>query len=776
MAIFCNWPVRNITRYSSCSKEISKKGAPIFALVLLLFVSPTQGQCFDFENNDVGFDWIDCETGAIVDTIDQWRPSNNESLSGVWSLESNISGMVGDSMLCRRVKRPDNFTDKYYVNFSWKLSGGMFICDVEGFNKQIRRGAHDWENMSYLLDDDEERLIKLQFVRTGTNEDQYGWIDDLQIGPCNQKPEVKLESPADNVPYHVDTKIGFNYTPSDDKKLEYCALLIDEIERVRNESPVSGINYTLYHTFDTRGNYSWGVICCDNNTQCTQVMRNLSIEDPYPKVELDSPANGSTGFVGESKLRFIPSDNKGIEYCTLYVNESPKKVESGQRDDVVNTFNYKFDEPSNYSWFVECCDEFDQCNASSETWVIEIQKNLAPTVELISPEDGNKSYFVNQPVYFEYVPEDDKELDYCTLVIDGNETNKTKERPTRGEVDSISNWTFDKCGNHSWEVICFDNESASNEDREKWNISIQEDKPPVVSAVSPTEGYVNQTIEFKYTPTDDCGLERCVLCIDDMECDNCSDESPNSNTTNSFNYIFPQNRTYTWNITCWDSANNSNSMNGSIPIARPDNVCVYQNGTSQCEAGAFDVEYTKIGDAIRDLKEEGTVTVKFGNYTENLYINKPITLKGCKDARPVIYGNVTPVIIDSDNVTIRGVTINGNNISNSIFVHKDIAKINIIDDHILNSKDTGIYLHGKTEHSIKNIHISSNKIIVLKCPGVIGIDLNNCTDVVIDNNIIGCNVTPSYGISRTNCEDIDWYQKGNIIHCSRDLRPSDLPG
>jgi len=201
---------------------------------------------------------------------------------------------------------------------------------------------------------------------------------------------------------------------------------------------------------------------------------------------------------------------------------------------------------------------------------------------------------------------------------------------------------------------------------------------------------------------------------------------------------------------------------------------VYKNGSSQCKAEGFDVNYTNISDAIRDLLPGGNITVMAGNYTENLVIDKPLTLKGNDDVRPTIYGDVKPIIIKSGDVTINGFILDGKSVSHNICADSDVNVINIINNFILNGKEEGIYLHGITEYSVKNVNISYNNIQVFRSSGVIGINLTNCTDVFISENTIGCNFTPSYGIARKNCQNVIWHDNNNIIFCSREVRPLDI--
>ncbi|MGC9515422.1 hypothetical protein [Methanocrinis sp.] len=701
-------------------------------------------------------------------------------------MRSGKNFTAGTSKICREVIVEDGPTN---VSFWWKLSTdrGHLIFYVDGKYKtdikEIDQNYDKWKNYTCPLSTGTHKL-EWSFSKTSAeSESQFGWIDDLHIGPCEEFPEVVIHSPNDTATYYVGDRVGFNYTPIYDNELDYCTLMIgDEETDQKNESPINGTKYTLQYRFNDTGSYNWSIVCYNSTSKWKRwqsANRTISIMDPPPTVELSSPGPRQ-GYEGMNmSLTYTPSDNK-LKNCTLYINGTVDDVNCTPENGTANTFSYHCDKSGNYTAHVECCDDSNNCVRSPQSWNITILKNQPPIVDLEYPEDNYTSH--NKTVHFVYTQDDPdgEEFENCTLSIFINESSikeMVNESPRKGVADASFNWTFDRPGNYSWTVICYDKEGAPN-DPQLHHITIQKDEPLTVTArvVDGGEHYVNQTIQFEYTPTDDLGLKRCVLYLyaDGLPYGNRSHESPENNITQTFNCSFPQNRTYSWSITCWDIGQNKNNSTGNVSITRPDNVCVYENGTSLCEAGAFDVDYENIGDAIRDLLPGGNITVMEGNYTEDLVIDKPLTLKGNDDVRPTIYGDVEPIIIKSGDVTISGFILDGRNVSHNICVYNDVNIINITNNSILNGKDEGIYLHGKTAHSVKNVNISYNNIQVFKISGVIGINLTNCTNVFICENTIGCNVTTSYGIARKNCQNVKWFDNKNDIFCSYKVRPTEI--
>ncbi len=91
-------------------------------------------------------------------------------------------------------------------------------------------------------------------------------------------------------------------------------------------------------------------------------------------------------------------------------------------------------------------------------------------------------------------------------------------------------------------------------------------------------------------------------------------------------------------------------------------------------------DYTKIQDAINHSKDRDTIHIYSGNYTELLTINRSISLIGIGD--PLLYHvekDTTNILITSDNVNIKNISIENKNDGNSPMSKNIFAEASFID-------------------------------------------------------------------------------------------------
>lgn len=714
----------------------------LLVLISLIFTISAQGKCLDFEISR-GAGWIDCNENPK----ENWIQDSSEKYEGSLSLRSGIiTESLGNSSICRDIKGPSNIT------FNWKCSrnGGQILMLDNGRIKKILIERHnepiDWQRVEYQIFDNDVHRIEWMFRRTNNNlsVDQFGWINKVCIDNGDmgdELPTVKLESPADNVTYYVDERVDFSFIPSDDQRIANCTLLIDGIEKNRSDSPKEGTTSILGYSFDTPGDYEWSIACCDNASQSTLMSRNISIEDPIPTIILDTPINNSQSYIGrEIEFRYIPSDNKELENCTLILNgtEQDKERNYLPESDAINVFKHIFYNSGDYNWSVRCCDNLYQLNVS-ECRFISILPDEDPIVELRWPIN-NAILYADENITFEYWAADDKMVDNCTLIIDG--------KPVKFEAisknDTVGNFSYkfgedqitDDVETHVWTILCYDNKSKCNKVQDIRNISVLKDQPPIV-VIEPIEtAYVNRTVLFNYTAVDDKAIKKCLLLIDGKVCDDIPDDA-----MESFNYCFDQEGNHTWNITCWDTKDQSNSSEDLISIQRPRIILVNQRNSNETE-----YEYKLISDAIRDIASGGTIYVQPGIYKENLIINKELNLIGLienESEKPKIISTTgdIPIKINSNNVSIERFEINGTSEKGGIYLEANSSynhsNITIYNNKIVNVHKYGIVLWGKFI-KIYNINITSNEI---DGSHEAGIRCKNCSNGNISNNKIRCDKT-----------------------------------
>jgi len=119
-------------------------------------------------------------------------------------------------------------------------------------------------------------------------------------------PVVELVGPQDNFSSFVDTDIDFIYQPNDDKSLASCALFVNDVNVMKNETPLAKCkNNTLTTSFGMNGTYRWHIRCCDNSSQCinSSEIRHIvigSLPDIVYVNESSDPDNHTYDSIGEA--------------------------------------------------------------------------------------------------------------------------------------------------------------------------------------------------------------------------------------------------------------------------------------------------------------------------------------------------------------------------------------------------------------------------------------------------------------------------------------------
>ena len=133
-------------------------------------------------------------------------------------------------------------------------------------------------------------------------------------------------------------------------------------------------------------------------------------------------------------------------------------------------------------------------------------------------------------------------------------------------------------------------------------------------------------------------------------------------------------------------------------------ICKARNGNILYVGDTVDYTYTSIQEAINNSKDGDTIFVYPGNYTENLIINKSISLIGLNKKNVSINGNtgLYSILIKSSEVTVTGFTIQ--NCDVGIFISGSEFKSCNISHNIITNNCEGIRLINTSKNNIsKNI-------------------------------------------------------------------------
>jgi len=175
----------------------------------------------------------------------------------------------------------------------------------------------------------------------------------------------------------------------------------------------------------------------------------------------------------------------------------------------------------------------------------------------------------------------------------------------------------------------------------------------------------------------------------------------------------------------------------SYPLVSPLTPPIYNLNTR--------LGYIRIQEAIDSAQSGNTIIVRNGTYSENVTINKSLTLIGIMGST-VINGTGTLVNITANHVTLRGFTIRGSG-STDIGILLSNSNNIVISENTVTWKGYGIWLDRSD-----SCHISGNTIT----NNTEGIHLESSGNAIISRNTLTNN---SFGIVLS-------FSSGNGIHCN----------
>jgi hypothetical protein len=409
--------------------------------------------------------------------------------------------------------------------------------------------------------------------------------------------------------------------------------------------------YSLY----TSGDYLYATSntdACFYSIKLTDNFMNITLS--YPP---DNYYNDSTLFVNLT-FNATVTDDDGIVNCSLWTNYSGSWVLNQTQivGGIYNVTSFNLTDLTNntFIWSIQCYDIYSHSSFASGAYTVVLNwSDNPPNIDLLSPIQGytnNAQQYVN--LTFNASVSDDKGLLNCSLwtnysgswVLNQTQVIGGTSNITRFDLTDLTNKTF------VWNIQCFDDafkSSFSSSNRTvilNWNPAL--DTPPAVSLSSPPNNYFDDTSQYvnltlSSLVTDDFGIVNCSLWTNysgTWSLNQTNNVGGNINTT-SFTLNNLTNKTFVWNVECFDNASQSAFDTG--------NRTVILNWTPPL-VGNFSVQkyYISLGSGVT------SGFVPFTGGQNGLYAVPFVTMRVSASTDlwryflPDIYFNATGVIVE----------------------------------------------------------------------------------------------------------------------------------
>ncbi len=357
----------------------------------------------------------------------------------------------------------------------------------------------------------------------------------------------------------------------------------------------------------------------------------LSLDSDKPEVVLEKPSDNERFFSRNLSFSCMANDWQ-LSKAEFFLWKDSALLHNESRN--IEGENYSFEvnldklEYGNYEWNCLFEDALSNRASASENHTFEIDNF---NVHLGSPE--NKLFSNQSRQEFTCRAETDSPVISVVFSIWNNVSivyNENKSFEV-GENKSNFSYDFENESNYEWNCV-FENSNGTKRTAEN-NFTLNYDKTaPAIELIFPEENHEETSksanISFIYIKSDNFGIERCDLLIND------SVASTNSNISmegenQSFSYALALGN-YTWSITCLDKAGNSAQSTGrnitinSLPFQQ---IVQQQNsgggdggGGGGGGSGSIVVNITKNITAKNNLTENNEFVNGSLNNVENLSV------------------------------------------------------------------------------------------------------------------------------------------------------------
>lgn len=354
--------------------------------------------------------------------------------------------------------------------------------------------------------------------------------------------------------------------------------LVSEVFNQTSGTCTYGGVYSLY----TSGDYLYATSssdACFYSIRLTDRPMNVTLSHP--------PDDFYDDFNFSVNLTFNASvtDDDGIVNCSLWTDYSGtwSLNQTNNVSGISNVTNFTLNNLSNktFIWNIECYDTYGHSTfaASAYTVVLNWSDNT-PNIELLYPIQGytnNAQQYVN--LTFNASVSDDKGLLNCSLWTNYSGTWAINQTQAIGGFSNITSFDMNDLTNKTfvWNIQCYDNSFKSSFAESNRTVILSWDPTvdtfPAVSLSSPPNNYFNDTsqyvnITFSVFVTDDFRIVNCSLWTDYSGTWTLNQTKDVGGTINTTDFILNDltNKTFLWNVQCFDNASQSAFDNGNRSI------------------------------------------------------------------------------------------------------------------------------------------------------------------------------------------------------------------
>jgi len=366
-----------------------------------------------------------------------------------------------------------------------------------------------------------------------------------------EKPSIELQT--NNNSFFNVSSFNLSYLPSDNSNLSRCDLYVDGVFNQTNSSVVSNGQQNNFSIFSVpSGAHDWFVTCNDSimlNNQSEN--RTFTVDLNGLAISLLFPTNDEQIFTDTLNFTYNASDDiDPLIQCEILVNNIIEDTFNASNGLLTNR-TVTFSTGGFKAWNVTCVDDADN-SVISETKNFTLA--FAPVVTLTNPPDNT---FENSSTIslFYNASDDNNNLANSTLILNGVRNNTNATGLLNSQINNFTITLID--GVYTWNVNASDDTNLEGGDPSQRTVTVDTTFPNITLNAPDNASTLDwDNITFNFTVVDNID--------NDITCNLSIDGSPAvsginaTNATEEIWYIIRQDGNYTWEVTCFDDAGNTN--------------------------------------------------------------------------------------------------------------------------------------------------------------------------------------------------------------------------